>query len=40
MKNSFPKHDLRTWQCHCSIDFWIFGLVLDAFWKGNKALHI
>ena len=21
MKRSFPKYDLRTWHCHCNIDF-------------------
>ena len=23
MNRSFPKHHLRTWHCHCNVDFWI-----------------
>ena len=36
MKSSFPKHDLRTWNCHRNGQF--FGLALNTFRK--TALRI
>ena len=36
MKQSFPKHDPRTWLWHCNLDFFL--LALKAFWK--RALHL